>query len=1037
MAWTKEQLKAIEESGNNILVSAGAGSGKTAVLTTRVMEKVHQGIHVNELLILTFTNAAASEMKERIKKNLVKEHNEEELSLLDSSYITTFDSFSLSLVKKYHYLLNLPKKISITDSSIIELEKKKILDSVMESYYEKKDNDFCALIEFLCVKDDAGFKSDLLHIISKLEIRTDLEMYLNTYLDFHYQEEVYSWIIEEYTSIIQQKIQELQLEIEEHEAYFDTEYYQKILSSLSAVLQSQNLESSLAAIQVAKLPILPRNSDEEVKKAKSEIQAILTSLKELASYHNEEEIKKEYLETKPYISVVISILKDFFHAFSCYKQSKQIFDFNDIAKMSLQLIKTHEDIQQELKKQFQEIMVDEYQDTSDLQEEFISLISDHNVYMVGDIKQSIYRFRNANPSIFKEKYEAYAKGEDGIKIDLLKNFRSRKEVLEDINLIFNPIMDLEIGEADYTASHQMVYGNLAYQEQGYTSQNYHMDVLTYSCEETTYSKEEIEFFTIAQDINQKLQENYQVFDKDTLELRPATYKDFCLILDRNSSFDLAKKIFAYFDIPLSLYKDEELNQSDNIYLVKHLLSFLLHMKRKVYDEDYAYSFVSIARSFLYRYQDAEIYDFVIHQHIYDSSIYHDFLPLLSSLPTMSIYNVLEKILEVTHYYERLIVYGNVKENIARMDKILELAQSCDDLSYGMEKFTEFLDELLKREESIRIGMSTSTSDSVKMMNIHKSKGLEFPICYFCGLYKNFSRQDYQGDLLYEKNFPIYTPVFRNGIKESIIKTLIKEDILKNDVSEKIRLFYVALTRAKEKMIFVLPKKEGLVERKDANDVVFSSVRHAYHSLADLLYSIPKRIKHYEKEIDLPSLHLTKDYLLPKKKTRDSLMVENHLEIFERAYIQNQTKPRTFSKQIAKVMTMQEKKNLELGTLFHETLEYVDFHRYDPTLIENPWVREKIKNLLDSPLFEQVNLATVYHEYEFIFEEDKQVYHGQIDLMLEYEDHIDLVDYKLNNLQDEAYVKQLEGYQHYIEQITSKIVHTYLFSILTGQIKKIG
>ena len=185
MAWTNEQLKPIEESGTNIIVSAGAGSGKTAVLTTRVLEKVKKGIHINELLILTFTNAAAAEMKERIKKNLSEENLTEEINKLDTAYITTFDSFALSLVKKYHYLLNIPKNVTITDSSILNTQKRKILNEIFEEYYQENNNEkFKNLIYTLCTKEDEELQNTLLNIANKLEIRIDLEEYLKNYLEY-------------------------------------------------------------------------------------------------------------------------------------------------------------------------------------------------------------------------------------------------------------------------------------------------------------------------------------------------------------------------------------------------------------------------------------------------------------------------------------------------------------------------------------------------------------------------------------------------------------------------------------------------------------------------------------------------------------------------------------------------------------------------------------------------------------------------------------------------------------------------------------
>ena len=205
MAWTNEQLTAIHKDGTNIIVSAGAGSGKTAVLSIRVVEKIKKGIHINELLILTFTNAAAGEMKERIKKKIKELNKPEELDLLESSYITTFDSFALSIVKKYHYILNIPKNISITDSSILNLQKKKILDNILDKYYEEKINEkFNRLIKDFCFKDDKNLKKSILSLANKLEIRTDKQEYMSSYFNKYYQEDTIHLYLSMYENILKE-----------------------------------------------------------------------------------------------------------------------------------------------------------------------------------------------------------------------------------------------------------------------------------------------------------------------------------------------------------------------------------------------------------------------------------------------------------------------------------------------------------------------------------------------------------------------------------------------------------------------------------------------------------------------------------------------------------------------------------------------------------------------------------------------------------------------------------------------------------------
>ena len=477
---TKEQQDAINLEGKNIIVSAGAGSGKTAVLTERTLRKLKSGIHINELLILTFTNAAAAEMKERIRKAINKNPNlEEEATLIDGAYITTFDSFSLSIVKKYHTRLNITSNIKITDEVIIDIKKNKILDDIMDKYYLSPKEDFTKLIQDFCLKDDKDLKKYILSTYKKIELKYNKEKYLEEYMSSYFTEENISKFIKEYLDLINSYRKNISNLITDLNDYFDGDYVSAIEDQLSKLLHASSYEEIASSLDFRSLKPVPKASPEEGKKIKETISAQIKELKSLLIYQTEEEMKEEILSTKSNVKVIIDIIKDLDKQLTLYKQENEIYNFNDIARLAIKVVTDFKDVREELTNSFNEILVDEYQDTSDTQEMFISLISKNNVYMVGDIKQSIYRFRNANPYIFKNKYDTYRDTDAGIKIDLVKNFRSRKEVLDNINILFDLIMDDEIGGADYKASHRMVFGNNTYLEQGYTTQDYNLSVLTY------------------------------------------------------------------------------------------------------------------------------------------------------------------------------------------------------------------------------------------------------------------------------------------------------------------------------------------------------------------------------------------------------------------------------------------------------------------------------------------------------------------------------------------------------------------------------
>jgi len=1039
MAWTKEQEQAISMSGSNIIVSAGAGSGKTAVLTTRVLNKISNGVHVDELLILTFTNAAAGEMKERIKKKIKEEHFDEELERLDQAYITTFDSFALSCVKKYHYLLNIPKEIGITDASIIDLQKKRILHEVFDELYDQEDSLFLHLIHDFCLKEDNSFQEEILSLSNTLEIRLDRDNFLAHYISNFYNDTIYQKILDAYLDILKNRLEDIFSEIHIQKNYFEQDYYETLKDSFSSHFQAQCLDEYIGQILSYKMPSLPKGSEEESKIAKKKINDLFKKLKDqVQTYGYHKDILENYIATQDYLQALIFILKQYYLRLDHWKQEHFVFDFGDIARMAYNVLRENQNIRDELKYSFHEIMIDEYQDTSDIQEAFISLIENNNVYMVGDIKQSIYRFRNANPYIFKNKYDSYSQGIGGLKIDLLKNFRSRKEVLEDINTIFNPIMTDSIGNAAYMDTHQMVFGNTLYETSGKTIQNNHMEILEYELNSKEYSKDEIEIFAIAKDILKKIKTGYLVFDKDDNQLRKVIWDDFCIIMDRNVTFDLTKKIFESFGIPLAMYKDEVIHTNMDIYLLKNLIQFLIHINEKNYDTQFSYAFVSIARSFLYRIPDEEIFDFIQKKNFWDSSIFKDISPVVSMISSYSAKEIIEKILEKTKFYEKSITTGNVTEKKTCIETILNLCENAKNLHYDIYLFYEFLSRVLKEKQILKVPMNISNDHAVKIMNIHKSKGLEFPICYFAGLYKKFSKEDIKGNLIYEKNEPIYMPNCHFGIQETIIKLLIQDKINKDDISEKIRLFYVGLTRAKEKMIFLLPKKDDCAEIKTEEGVLTESIRYRYQSLADLIYSLPNTLKIYKSYISLSSLDLSKGY---KSVHSNDLCLENNMEAFDVKEISIEPfdeKPKEkFSKDVRSLITKEEKRNIELGLEIHKVLEFLDLKNFQSEEISNPFIRNLIDSMLQQDLFQNIHQANIYQEYEFIYEDSQTTYHGIIDLMLEYDDHIDLIDYKLNDVTDTHYIDQLSGYKAYIERMTKKEVHSYLFSILSSSIKKLN
>ena len=1023
--WTDEQKEAIYKEGTNIIVSAGAGSGKTAVLTERVLEKVKKGISVDNLLILTFTKMAAKEMRERIGEKLKENGFTKELSKLDTADITTFDAYALSLVKKYHYYLNLSKDINIIDASVIGLYKEKMLKDIFEELYTSEDSKFLNLIKEYALKDDKEIFSFILNINNKLDLKTNKREYLDSYISIKYNEENIDKDMDNYIKVILNLINNIRDYLEYID---DSDYFDKIYKVLSPLLSSGDYDDIKLNIEV-KLPIAKGVSD-TTKEYKDKISNTIKEIKKLVIYDNYDSIKSGILKTKDYVEEIITIIKELDKRVSEYKSKYNYFEYGDISSYAIELVKNNTEIREEIKNNLNEIMIDEYQDTNDVQEEFIAYISNNNVYMVGDIKQSIYRFRNANPYIFKNKYDSYSKNINGIKIDLNKNFRSREEVINNINLMFDRIMDDTIGGASYKVSHRMVYGNPMYQGDGDNRVNNNFEVYSY-LNDTIFKKDEVEAFIIASDIKNKIINGYPIFGKDTKGIRKAKYSDFAILLDSSKSFELYKKILEYNDIPTSIVKSVNLTDGEVITIIKNIIGFIIKIKDNVIDNEFKKLFISIARSFLFNLDDNIIFDYFLNNNFKDSNIYKISYGITKDLDTISLDEIIDIIIDKYDFYNKLFLLGDYSSNIIRIDKLKEITSNLTNLDYDIYKYSEYLENIIESDMKIEYNVTESSNNTVKIMTIHASKGLEFNVCYYGGLYSKFNIREAISKFSYDDKYGIIIPYKDKFLYNTIYHNLSYRNYVLENISERIRLFYVALTRAKEKMIFILPENTK-EEAGYISDIIDDSIRSKYNSFASIMYSLEPITKSYYKNIDINSIDLSKNYNLVKNDNYNKLLgrVEDKLDVQDINIDIQKEEEKSFSKKNIHITSKEEQDRLDYGKKVHELFELTDFHNTSNLTGKN---REIITNFLDKV---NIDNADIYKEYEFIYEEDNTTYHGIIDLMLVYKDNIKIIDYKLKNISDEAYLKQLNGYKDYIENRFNKPTNIYLYSVTNNTLEKI-
>lgn len=1024
MAWTNEQHSAIVTRGSNIMVSAGAGSGKTAVLSERVLDYCMHGGDVRRVLVLTFTNAAAKEMKERIRTKLIANSLLDQADYIDASYITTFDAYSLALVKKYAYKLNLSFNLGIMDGVLISLKRKEIVDNLFSELYEREDPKFLAYLLKYAKQDDKAVSDTIIKLCDKLSLVIDFSEFKNSYEDKYFNENKINQIISEYETYCKEEVDDFFKELELLlDASALDEASVKLYDGLSEILNKisslKGYEEYYQFFNNLSFPRLSPKASADVKELKEKCTESLKLLKTklFSKYIFTSDMANEILSTKDDSLFLLDLCDEVEKRLMEYKKSVMQFDYMDIAKFALELVKKYDDVYNEIKTSYDEILVDEYQDTSDIQEAFLKTISNNNLYMVGDIKQSIYRFRNANPYIFKEKYNKYSLGIDGIKIDLLANFRSRCEVLANINQVFNRLMTDSCGDADYITSHQMNYGQKNYENE---KQNidFNLDILTYDKEEySDLSQSEQEAFIVCNEVKKIMYSNAKVLGKNGF--RDVEYSDFAILIDNAKSFVTFKRVFEYLGVPMSIEADLDLKDSILPHLFSNIVLIINKLRNKEYDIKYKHALASIARSFIYQYNDEDVFLLIkgTKYPILDDFYY------LAGLDSLTYRQLFFEIVNKLNIYEKLAYIGGVDESVVVLENIYKMFINFENTSFDLGEVAEFLSEAFSSDMKMSYKLSSTNSSSVRIMTIHKSKGLEFPYCFFPMLTNRFNTVDAKAQIGYHPNYGIYVPFSDEGKSRTIISRLIENDITKSDISEKVRLLYVAMTRAREKMIMIAP----FVDKVRDNPKRFTS----FYEMLE--YS--GIINTFSREIDIKDYAPTSDYLMIKDGNLN-LGGQNKIQYFPLDSPKVIEKSR-ISKELHSLPSKELKNSLKLGLEFHSALESLDLANPDiESLPTSDFVKNNLKIILNNEIFKNIKNGKSYHEHEFYFTNETESYHGIIDLFVVYDDYIDIIDYKLSNTDSIEYVRQLSIYKEYIKSKWDKKINVYLLSLLKSEIKKL-
>jgi ATP-dependent helicase/nuclease subunit A len=594
-------------------------------------------------------------------------------------------------------------------------------------------------------------------------------------------------------------------------------------------------------------------------------------------------------------------------------------------------------------------------------------------------------------------------------------------------------MTLEYGSAAFKESHAMVYGLPDYNNQSLKAYNYNMQILSYSTEKEDDDSEginattqEIEANIIAKDIKEKMNNNFKVFDSDSKALRDAKYSDFAILIDRGTSFEIIKKILESKNIPVSIEADLKLNEDNITLILSSLVNLVVLTKNHTFNSNYYHYFMSIARSYLFMMDDAKIYDIVMSakdgygfkNEEPKSNIISDKIKMIAShLNEFSNSDIFTMLIDEFELIKKLPLVGNTQSKLIIIDRIRNYIDSWSSFGESLDTISEYIKEMLN-DDNNKYSIDTTGSDAVRIMTIHKSKGLEFPICYFPMLDKKFMEAVKESVGLNVR----YGMYFS---KESIIRALAKTKERSLDLSERIRLFYVALTRAREQMILISPNL-----KKEINYV--DEIR----SFNDMLNYVKDDLNNYIVNIDLSTYEIDDAYQR-RKKLKDIKYHEK--PIYNNvSYLSDIISQNRISKEVIEVLLDREQENLDLGLKYHRYMELLDFNNIDTSNIKEPNIKADIELVLNNDIMKELSKAKTYHEHEFIFLDKKtnETFHGIIDLLAVYDDHIDIIDYKLFHIDDLAYDRQLSIYKRYVESISNLPIRCYLLSLALNKVREV-
>lgn len=915
---TAEQIEAIYSSGQNILVSASAGSGKTFVMVQRIIDQILRGVAVRQLFISTFTVKAAGELKERLEKELgqalkeakspeLKQHLAQQLADLPNADIGTMDAFTQKVFSRYGYLLGLAPNFRILQSASEQLIlQNEVFSQVFDCYYASEHQAlFSRLVKNFTGKrkDLSGFREQVYRIYSFLQSTSSPQRWLEETFLYGYEHSDFAAERERIFGQIKSALWELEAFFSahlEHEGreFVGAKYQENVQDALTALAGLNELPSIEETAQILKQIValsqlsngqaftarVGKNADELKKEmAKDYNEARKPMIERLRSFDQQlyqlDFIEQHQDECLPLVELLRDFVADFAQAYLERKKAENAFEFGDISHFAIEILERFPEVHRFYQERYHEVMVDEYQDTNHTQERMLDLLSrGQNRFMVGDIKQSIYRFRQADPQIFSDKFKAYQEDSSQGKLIVLKeNFRSHLEVLEATNDVFKRLMDEEVGEIDYNETHYLVAGNPAKREPNPANR---ASFLIYEGSKESLEEEADEGLpqaVSAGEVDLVIKEIIRLHNEEGV-----AFKDITLLTASRTRNDLILAAFEQHQIPL-VPDDGAAN-----YLQSVEVLVMLDTLRTINNPLNDYALTALLKSPMFDFGEDELARLSLQasQEHSQENLYEKFVNALEGRclhpalvtqelqkklqhfhetlqdwrtysKTHSLYDLIWKIYQDRFYYDMVGTLANGAQRQANLYALSLRANEYEKSSFkGLSRFIGMIDRILENQHDLASVPVAAPKDAVRLMTIHKSKGLEFKYVFLLNMDKAFNRQDSSSAIILSRtkgvgikyvadvSVSVEDPYAPNQLRISMDTLPYQQNLAElqlASLSEQMRLLYVAMTRAETKLYLVgKGSQEALDKRqwgKSQQGRLSASLRSQLSNFQDWLYAI--------------------------------------------------------------------------------------------------------------------------------------------------------------------------------------------------------